>query len=1029
MLHARYLLFFLMLNHLVSAQQQKKIFDHYGFKEGYVSRGAWQVLKSRDGIFWITGDAGLARYDSKTFTYYQHNKIDSTTIANNRTYCIKEDNRGQLWVSAESGLDMFDPQTEQFRHCYLMQDNQKMYTGFWAHDIYCDSETGIVWVATGMGLFYLKPGSYGLIKAPALPTSEKIAADRFMRIAKNRHTGEMWLCGSNGFYKYDSKTGQFTEYHIPGKIPFADNSDNLLALYLDDKNTIWLGGLKRGLISYNSTTGAFAAYDCRSNAGEDNTVIDIAQTGRRGEEDILWLSTGNGLAAFNRASKKFTYYTTAFENDITGVKGRTLNLYAGDKEALWIGADVGLHKYDYSKQLFQYVNLQQLQPSLANSYPVSNFCFEKNSEPGKEIAWISIAYHPVYKYHFAENKLERIPPAISKYTDEKYAGLQAMFIDHSNTFWASITAYGLIGFDIKANRLVCKEKTFFYKDNVVTAFAEDAAGSLWLGTSNGLFMMDKHRSKTESIAAVNALLDEKKLSKKITHVCASPDGRIWFVIQEPDYLSVFGYYDRVTHRVKLFNQADDREIPRAEVMGKIEYQNGFVYIATSDGLLLADASASKEKFTMLTTSDGLLQNNLYELLADGDGNVWCNGTFGISCYRPKEKTFVNFRYKEYGINDAYFQKVLALAPHSRNIILGDAASFNYFAPESIQPRQPPAIIFNNFSVFGKIQYTSNQLLLRPDIVLLHDQNAISVEFAALSYSGSAQNQYSWMLEGFEKEWHLSGNNIAGYNNLAPGNYTLLVKAANSRGDWTPVPVALPFRITPPFYKTWWFILLAIAAIASATYYLLRLRIKSVKDKYQLRNKIAGDLHDEIGSTITSINILSNVSQQALDKDPQQAREMLGQIALQSKQIQQNMSDIVWSIRSDNEKLENLLVRMKEYVAQTLEPLQITTRFSMGGQLTDLVLPLHYRKEVLLIFKEAVNNIAKHACATEVDIAIVQSKKALSMRIADNGRWKLNGSSTGAGTKSMQHRASLIKGSLTIDKGENGSAVLLSISLP
>jgi signal transduction histidine kinase/streptogramin lyase len=1025
---AGYLLFLLLLNSTAMAQQQKIIFDHYGFKEGYISRGAWQVLKSQDGLLWVTGDAGLARYDGKTFTYYRHNLADSSTVANNRTYCIREDRRGRIWLSAETGLDMFDSKTEKFHHCYFTQDNKKVYTEFWAHDIYCDDETGTVWVATGMGLFYLNPGSCELIKAPAGGAAEKIAGSRFISIAKRGSNAGMWLCGSDGFCKYDTKTGKFTAYHIPAQDPLADNDDNLLTIYLDDNNTVWLGGLKRGLVSYNIATGTFTTYYYSDYSKEENTVFDITQTGRPGEENILWLSTSRGLAAFNRSSKKFTFYTTDFGDDINGVKGRTLNLYAGDKEALWIGADMGLHKYDYAKQLFQYVNMQQLQPSLANAYPLNDFCFEKNNDPGKEIAWISTAFHPVYKYHFADNKLERLPPAISKYVDEKYAGLQAMFIDHSNTFWVSIMSHGLIGFDIKANRLVCKEKTLFYKDDFVTAFAEDETGNLWLGTNNGLFVMDKSRKTATPIVQVNTLLDEKKIPKKIASTCTDPYGRTWFVIQEPEYLSVFGYYNNKTGRVKLFNQAVDREIPKAEVMGKAVYQNGCVYISTSDGLLVVDAAGDKEKFTMLGKPEGLLQNNLYQVLADGDGNIWCGGTFGISCYRPGKKTFTNFPYKEYGISDAYFQKTLALAPYSQNIILGDAASFNYFNPKNIQPQPPPPVIFNSFSVFGKPLYTYNQLLPRPDIQLQHNQNGISVEFAALSYSKSDQNQYSWMLEGLEKEWHVSNSNIASYNNLAPGKYKLLVKAANSRGEWTPVPVTLSFSIKPPFYKTWWFILLVITVIASAVSYLVQLRIKRIKDKYQLRNKIAGDLHDEIGSTITSINILSNVSQQAMDKDPQQAREMLSQIALQSKQIQQNMSDIVWSIRPDNEKLENLLVRMKEYVAQTLEPLQITTRFSMTGQLTDLVLPLHYRKEVLLIFKEAINNIAKHAGATEVHISILQTKRVLTMNITDNGRWNYNGSSTGTGTKSMQQRALLMGGSLTIEKGENGSTVMLNVNL-
>jgi signal transduction histidine kinase len=1025
---AGYLILFVMLCSNLIAQQPKIIFDHYGFSEGFTSRGAWHVVKSPDGLLWITGDAGLARYNGKTFTYYQHNIADSTTIANNRTFSIAADKRGMIWVAAESGLDMFDPLTNRFHHCYMMQDNKKQYIDIWVYDIYCDDESGKVWVATGMGLFYIKPGSCEMVRAPVVAAAEKIAGDRFMCMAKNKNSREMWLCGSNGFYKYDTQTGQFAAYHIPQRMSRLANNDNLLTVYTDNSNTIWLGGMKRGLVSYNIATGSFETYNYNSLPGGENTVLDIEQTGRAGEEDVLWLSTGSGLATFNRVSKKFTFYTTGIADDRRGVKGRTVKLYPDGKDALWIAAEMGLHKYDYASQIFNTVDLGRLAPGLVGSYPLYGLCFEKNTEPGKEVVWISIPFQPVYKYHFATKKLERVPRAISEYIDMKYTGLQTIFIDHNNILWAGITSQGLIGYDITAGKIVYREKDFLAADNFVTTLAEDARGNLWVGTNTGLFVMDKSRKDCIPVKRLNELLAEKKLPGKITSICAATAGRIWFVMPEPGYKSVFGYYSSETGSVNLFDQSVDNEIPKAEVMQKIASKNGYVYVSTSDGLLLVDITGKKEKFTMLNKSAGLLQDVLYELQADADGNIWCGGIFGISCYKPAEKVFVNFSYLENGISDDYYQKMLALAPASGNIILGDAASFHYFNPKDIQGLAAPAVIFGSFSVFDKPFYSYSQLLTRPEIILKHNQNAVAIEFVALSYTNSAQNQYSWKLEGLGEEWHTSTENIASYNNLAPGNYKLLVKAANSRGGWTQEPVTLAFSIIPPFYKTWWFMLLVIAAIVSAVYYLVRLRIKRLKEKYQLRNRIAGDLHDEIGSTITSINILSNVSRQAMDQHPEKAREMLGQIALQSKQIQQNMSDIVWSIRPDNEKVENLLVRMNEYVAQTLEPLQITTRFNADRLQTDLILPLHYRKEVLLIFKEAVNNIAKHACATAVDITILQSRKSLTMRIADNGKWKVNGSSTGAGTKSMQHRASLIGGSLLIEKGEKGSAVVLNVNL-
>jgi len=211
-------------------------------------------------------------------------------------------------------------------------------------------------------------------------------------------------------------------------------------------------------------------------------------------------------------------------------------------------------------------------------------------------------------------------------------------------------------------------------------------------------------------------------------------------------------------------------------------------------------------------------------------------------------------------------------------------------------------------------------------------------------------------------------------------------------------------------------------------YRLRQKLKEKENLLSIRGAISKDLHDEIGSTLTSINILSNVSQQAIQTSPAQAMEMLQQISTQSKTIQQNMSDIVWAIRPDNEKIENLEVRMREYAAQTLEPLNINTQIHFDKQLLNEPLPQHCRKDVLLIFKEAVNNIVKHANASEASIRLIRQNNNAELIIEDNGSWKQNGTSTGTGTKSMEQRAVNIGGHLSIDKNNNRTQVKLILPL-
>ena len=207
---------------------------------------------------------------------------------------------------------------------------------------------------------------------------------------------------------------------------------------------------------------------------------------------------------------------------------------------------------------------------------------------------------------------------------------------------------------------------------------------------------------------------------------------------------------------------------------------------------------------------------------------------------------------------------------------------------------------------------------------------------------------------------------------------------------------------------------------------LKKKIQQQADLLAIRNSISKNLHDEIGSTLTSINILSNVSQKTLASNPVQAGEMLGKISAQSKTVQEKMSDIVWAIRPENEKMESLVARIREYASQTLEALDIDIEITLDDELIDQELPIQARKELLLICKEAISNIARHAGASAVTMGFARNKGGLELEIKDNGKWK--GAGTGTGTKSMKDRAQQLGGDLSILPGDSGTLVHLLIPI-
>jgi len=232
-----------------------------------------------------------------------------------------------------------------------------------------------------------------------------------------------------------------------------------------------------------------------------------------------------------------------------------------------------------------------------------------------------------------------------------------------------------------------------------------------------------------------------------------------------------------------------------------------------------------------------------------------------------------------------------------------------------------------------------------------------------------------------------------------------------------------------------FRILILFSIAGILFFLLafnRLQLKKQlheqKVLFEVRNKIAKDLHDDIGSTLTSITILSQVSAKNMEHQPAKAMEMIQSVAEQSRKIQQNMSDIVWAIRPDNEKMEAMAHRIQEYCSKTLEPLDIQYTFDVNEDILRQVIPIQCRKEFILIAKELINNIVKHSKASKVSISLAPQGQYILLSIKDNGMWKGDEKSTGTGLKSIHERAMSIGGNFELKHNQFGTEANIKIPL-
>ncbi len=353
--------------------------------------------------------------------------------------------------------------------------------------------------------------------------------------------------------------------------------------------------------------------------------------------------------------------------------------------------------------------------------------------------------------------------------------------------------------------------------------------------------------------------------------------------------------------------------------------------------------------------------------------------------------------------------------------------FVLFNPDSIHAAAKPGPV-----AFSGIMVDNNNLRLdslyqRGWLRLKYNgYRSLHFKLSELSLINQEKIHYEYtMYSGGDTLWNrIEGSPELTFSKISPGKYTLLTRAANGFGDYSPVVSALPVVIIPPFTQTIWFFALVVVAFVLILYGIYRYRLWQMARMQAIRNNIASDLHDDIGSTLNSISIYSEVAKQQAGKSIP-ALDLIGE---HSRKIVESMSDIVWTINPANDPFEKIIVRMRSFAHQLLKAKKVEYTFEVDEQLNRISLPMQVRKNFYLVFKEAVTNLIKYSGATRVAIALLQQDKSIVLRIKDNGGGiPVNAESQGNGLMNMKRRAAEIHAELLVQSGQGeGTGIELTL---
>jgi two-component sensor histidine kinase len=619
----------------------------------------------------------------------------------------------------------------------------------------------------------------------------------------------------------------------------------------------------------------------------------------------------------------------------------------------------------------------------------------------------------------------RLPPGFSNAWGET----QIAFEDHTGQWW--VPGEGLLRYAAVAHLVDLARyppmQTYTRKQglpaDVVLRIFEDSRGDIWIGCFEGLARWQRKDDTIQAFTANEVLgVTTDRPPRMVTPYFFAEDthGSIWIG------MFPFGLARSRDGHFDFFSVADG--LPPGRISGLYVDHLGRLWIASSHGgaSRIDDTRAVHPTFHTYTTAQGLSSNQVFSVAEDKSGLVYLSGGRGVDRLDVATGTIRSFTLGE-GIPAYEAHQILRDKTGALWFGSGYGLSRYIPEPELLRPPQPPLI--RCISVQGKAFPVSDlgESVLS-GLTLGPGQNNLRIEFASLHFSFGEVLRYQYRLEGADKDWSpLTDQRTVNYANLAPRSYRFVLRAVNGDGLFSATNATVSFTIVPPFWRSWWFVALALGATISLLYGGYRYRLQQAVAIERIRTRLASDLHDDIGSGLVEIAITSEIAR----AQPSNGTDLFQQVGDRARQLRDSISDIVWSVDPRHDYLADLVARIRQSTFSLLEcdGRQVEFHAPEDKAFLGIWLAADRRRHLLLVCKEALTNVARHAGASHVSVCLRMHERTLTLEVRDNGRgFDPAVSHTGLGLRSMKRRSGEVGGKLTVQSAP-GSGTCLVFSLP
>jgi len=909
--------------------------------EGLPDNLVQAIAQTPDGYLWVGTRAGLARFDGVQFSDYDSKNVPQLKHSSITALCA--DHRGTLWIGTDGGgiVSYRDGVFSAVSRTNGLAGDQVR--------VIFESKDGALWVGTTEGMSRYKDGRFRNYRQ-----ADGLLSDDVNSFCEDRD-GNLWIATGKGLNRL-RPGGAMDEFNLPifNGLP----NESVRGICQDKGGRIWVGS-NNGLLWYNwFWQNSFYAYNTRY--GLSDTFVSAICEDREGN---LWVGTYSGLNRFREGR----FYN---QLDNEGLPFDRVNALFEDREGdLWVGSKEGLIRLT-PKRFFAYTKRQGLTHN--NTMAVL--------EDKSGSLWIG-----TWGGGLNQLKDERVTAYVPT-NGLSQDLILSLCAGHDGSIWVGADFDGGLTHlkDGKATRYTFKGEEGL-ADAGLRVLCEDRNGDLWIGTSRGLSCLSGGKFTNDLHDGVRAILEDHA-------------GALWFGTEN-------GLECRQNENWTRFGRKDG--LSDDTVTALYEDNDHTLWIGTANGGL---NRFRNNRFTSYTTRQGLFSDEIFSIVEDDEGWLWMSCSKGV--FRARKRDFDDFDAGKtksiasivYGKTDGMESPQCNGAgkpavwkgrdgrlwfPTSKGVVAVDPRTTKI-------DRVPPPVYIEHVLVDKKPlpqEFGTND---RRTVKIPPGNGELEFQYTALSLSAPEKERFKYKLQNIDSDWVDAGSRrTAHYNNLSPGKYGFQVIACNKDGVWNEMGASLAFELEPHYWQTWWFrgliALLVVGGASGSVLYATRRRMQRQLQLLQQRHaiekergRIAKDIHDDLGSSLTRIMMLGERVEEGLDRREDIAPHV-SKIVSSARLTVQSLDEIVWAVNPENDTLNGLLEYIGHFANEFFEDTEVNCRLELPVEFPAFTLAAETRHNLFLVVKEALNNALKHSGASEIHIDVSVKNSLLQIVVADNGR--------------------------------------------